>query len=84
MLAFDVRQLHIQQQQQQHGDDEMLVSTPDSSRTDSPKNMVCTDDDVDAALDDLQMTLTGEEAESPRTSFLNKCPELRGYLLVYQ
>jgi len=80
-MTFDVRQLHVQLQQHTE-DEQMTLSTPDSSRTDSPKN-IATDEDVDAALDDLQMTLSGEEADSP-TSLLKKCPELRGYLLVYQ
>jgi len=79
-----VRQLHCQLQQ--HADDEqMLLSTPDS-KTFSTENMA-TDDDVDAAvdaaLDDLQMTLSGEEDDQP-SPLLKKCPELRGYHLVYR
>jgi len=73
-------QLHVQQQQHVE-DEQMLLSTPDIKTPGTPN--MATDDDVDAALDDLQMTLSGEEADSP-TSLLNKCPELRGYLLVCQ
>jgi len=43
-----------------------------------------TDEDVDAALDDLQMTLTGEDDDNKHTTLLKKRPELRGYHLVYR
>jgi len=58
-----------------------MLSTP-VSKTLSSENMT-TDEDVDAALDDLQMTLAGEEVDT-KSTLRNKCPELRGYHLVYQ
>ena len=76
-------QLHVQLQQQ--ADEDQLtvsVSTPDSKTRSSVTST--TDDDVDAALDDLQMTLTGDEADGKPAAMLKKCPELRGYHLVYK
>ena len=86
-MTHDVRQLNAQLQQ--HADEEqmMFLSTPDS-RTPSPgmksTENIATDEDVDAALDDLQMTLSGEDVHTKSAALLNKCPELRGYHLVYQ
>jgi len=77
----DVLQLHVQLQQQAEVE-QVMLSTPDG-RTHSSED-IATDDDVDAALDDLQTILTGDETNSSPTSLLNKCPELRAYLLVYQ
>ena len=79
--SYDVAQLHAQLQQ--HTDDEqLLLSTPDS-KIHSTEN-IATDDDLDAALDDLQMTLTGEDVDAKQSPLLNKCPELRAYHLVYR
>jgi len=72
--------MHVQLQQRTE-DEQMMLSTPDS-KTRSMDN-TATDDDVDAALDDLELTLVGEE-DGKRSPMLKKCPELRGYHLVYQ
>ena len=80
-----VAQLHVQLQQRAE-DEQLMVSTPDSYNTHfSSENVAAaTDEDVDAALDDLQMTLTGDEVDTKPAAMLSKCPELRGYHLVYQ
>ena len=75
-MTCDVWQLHAQLQQQAE-DDQLVLSTPDSAV------ISATDDDVDSALDDLQMMLTGEDVDAKQSPLLNKCPELRGYHLVY-
>jgi len=73
--------LHVQLQQNVE-EEQMMLSTPDSKTLSSPN--IATDDDVDAALDDLESTLVGEEDGNRSPSMLKKCPELRGYHLVYQ
>jgi len=73
--------LHIQLQKDSD-DEHMFLSTPDSNVRTSPD--IATDDDVDAALDDLQMTLTGQDIGDAPPALLNKCPELHAYHLVYK
>ena len=72
--------MHVQLQQNAE-EEEMMLSTPDVKTPGI--DYIATDEDVDAALDDLEMTLTGDE-DGNRSPMLNKCPELRGYHLVYQ
>jgi len=79
-----VRQLHVQLQQQVEHEQMTLSAADSGSRTHSIiADSVATDDDVDAALDDLELTLTGQD-DGKRSPMLKKSPELRAYHLVYQ